>query len=46
LQGRRSRNLIRGKVLPERFDGSGSGSGFGGVGLGLRLGGDSTPPSY
>jgi hypothetical protein len=42
LQGRRSRNLIRGKVLPETFDGSG----FGGVGLGLRLGGDSTPPSY
>ncbi|KAK5382468.1 hypothetical protein LTR20_005899 [Exophiala xenobiotica] len=42
LQGRRSRNLICGKVLPERYDGSG----FGGVGLGLRLGGDSTPPSY
>ncbi|KAK5462968.1 hypothetical protein LTS15_002680 [Exophiala xenobiotica] len=51
LQGRRrsrsrsrSRSFIRGKVLPERVDGSGSG--FGGVGLGLRLGGDSTPPLY
>ncbi|KIW57819.1 hypothetical protein PV05_02377 [Exophiala xenobiotica] len=40
FQGRRSRSrsVIRGKALPERFEGSG-------FGLGLRLG-DSTPPSH